>query len=293
MLGKILYLPLYWIGHIWFKINLISMGVKVWPRNSYYFNRVIPLKSDIDLTLFFVKKLQINQFNKIRKCHIQLKRLLPIFSELNLYDPESNLEFINPFELNRDPLLKENINYQHLTPTPAHKIVFLLRMLLADRHNLQKNPKSRMRKWRGHFYDCSLQNFPQENFSLNSLLDILRTEVFVSMSLDHQKFLENYLTTELSSDKIINEFYLSHLTDLKYFILTAPARWVGASLSAGRIDEDLKVIKQFSDLEKQILINHIKWEHWGIETQRHLNFDDSSVVPHLFNLDKIANEINN
>jgi hypothetical protein len=289
MLGKILYLPLYWIGHIWFKISLSQMSVKIWPRNSYYFNRVVPLRSDIDLTLFFDKNLNQDELLKINRSFSLLKRTLPVFSEVNVYDRGSEGLSINPYELKRDQLLEKITCKTSTLFSPADKIVFIQKMLIADKKNLLKNPSSRIKKWKGHFEDCDIESFPEDNFNLEELINVIFKQVFNSWDVNYKKFLLEYLSSSLET----NHFYRLHLFDIKYFILTAPAQWIGASIASNQIEQDLKIIKDFSIIEKDVLTKHLKWERWGINTQRHINFNDPTVMPHLHNLNLVNKAINN
>jgi len=132
---------------------------QIWPRNSFILGSFTPLVSDLDLTVLLESETSAVLFDQKKKevqRSLQLgKKLFPWLGEANVYEekilPLIQL-FANPFELDRDPGLREKFSkYPPPKYTREEGAVFLLRMLEADYQNLLHRPDKRLRKWRQHY----------------------------------------------------------------------------------------------------------------------------------------------
>jgi len=281
MLSKIIYTPILLLAQACLSLYLRQINPKIWPRNSYALNRLVFLKSDIDLTLYFEKKLDHNDLLKIRSAFFILNKSIPLFSEFNIYDQSSNFKFLNSCEKQRDILLK----VQERPNSVAQRIVFILRMIWGDKTNLTSCPAKRVKKWQGHFDDLNLGEIKPVN--IENILQPFKEQL-------PEKFFNFYLKLlqlKITDINSINRFYQENTNQLKNFILSSPAQWIGASIANNQLIQELEQIKTFTSLEKEIIKEHIYWEFWGLETQRHLNFDDSSVQPHKENLQRVLEVI--
>lgn len=139
----------YRFGFWWLRRKLAKNlpQARVGYRNSLFLRRIEPVLSDLDVTV-------IAPSSNLKQAHqlfLETKRTLPFLGELNLYSHEglsSALESINPCERARDPLLPPTHQ-----PTLAEKLVFVSRMLEADKENLVRIPQARQQKWQGHLRD--------------------------------------------------------------------------------------------------------------------------------------------
>jgi len=281
MLSKIIYTPILFIAQTFLRLYLRKIAPKIWPRNSYILNRLVFLKSDIDLTLFFAKKLDVNDLLKIQSAFFILNKSMPLFSEFNVYDQSTNFKYLNSCEKQRDILLQIPARPN----TIAQKVVFILRMIWGDKANLTSCPNKRVKKWQGHFTDLNLGEI--KSINIENILLSFKEQLPENFSNFYLKLVKLKIT-DINS---INRFYLENVSQLKNFILSSPAKWIGASIANNHLAQDLEDIKSFTSFEKEIIKEHIYWEFWGLETQRHLNFDDLNVRPHKENLQRVLDVI--
>jgi hypothetical protein len=266
---------------------LLPSNIKLWYRNSLYFSNVCFGISDIDLTLYYQNgggsNIQI-MINKLKG----LKKYIPIIGEVNIYT-SSDIGFvekiINPFELDRDPLLKRNISSR--LKTREAKIVFLFRMLKSDLQGLANYPKARQRKWRQHFLDTEMKTYPIMN------LKEIKEKIF------------SYFCFELSDQGIMNEFFNSdHSKEYlcqKYkesnrkrtYLVFFTVEWIGYSIANRTFYDDLKLIQKCSLEEKLIICENLKWELFGVYTQYLFSNDTEDFRHHVGLLFLVAEKINN
>jgi hypothetical protein len=285
MLGKILYYPCYFFGKCWLALTLRHLRPKIWPRNSFSLNRITILKSDIDLTIFFNIELSVSDLMRIKKTFLDLKFYCPLFAEINIYDKNSPLGMINYCELNRDPNLKQELKIDTRKIRTEQQIVFLLHMLYADRKNLRKKTFTRQKKWQGHLNDLNIPVLKIKNQA--ELLQILKNSLFSELPIDFLPFMIKLFNLKISDINSINYFYKENLNHIIAFILISPALWIGASIANERFESDIEIISKMSIFYKKIIYEHLAWEISGLSTQRHLNFNEPTLKPHLLHLNRV------
>lgn len=249
--------PLRWIfllpyrfGEVFICNKLQDENTKVWTRNSYYLKTLVVIKSDLDVTISFLKSPSSNEIqNKIKK-YKKYKKFLPFLGELNIIC-QNDLSFIqksfNHYEAARDPHLAKIVN---LNKHPSsERATFLLRMFEADRHNLSNKNPLRLKKWRSHLSDCSIG-------STEDLVPTLFEKLVELTHLDREDLL-HYLTEYLNNDFKPNE---------KMSLVLYPAQWaVWANINGGTSN----LVDSFSlnTMEKKIILSGLRWEIMGLYTQ--------------------------
>ena len=218
-----------------FNLELIQKRFPgIWVRNSYYFHAHHPLASDIDLSFMG----EVSTAREIFKAIENIK----IFGELNFYPSAISSELltlINPYELERDPILARKVAAK--TKNEIQKEVFLFRQIIGDQYWLKKMPIIRIKKW---------------DYLLNILNEKIQT-LTLSQLLSLSSFpwpLHNYL--ENSSTNLFDHFKQSPLRS--FF----PHKHIWD-------ERDLPFLSSLSLTEKNFLIEQVKWEFWGIGTQLH------------------------
>jgi hypothetical protein len=224
---------LEWLMHRSY-LNLKKQFPQIWIRNSFYFKAHHPLASDIDVT--YVGDLQTarNLFSQMKKNKM--------FGELNFYPDKifsSLITLINPYELERDPTLRNSQNV--VTKTSTQKEVFLARHILGDSYWLQRNPQIRTLKWKYLFAII-------EEDLMNLSLDFLIRQTTIAPAL---------------------RFYLAHEQENLFEVFKgSPFRSFFPHKHIWE-DADQPYLARLSLSEKDFLIEQIKWEYWGIGTQLH------------------------
>jgi|GEM_PF-5327707 hypothetical protein len=261
-----------------YKLALWKTGLSpsdLWPRNSYYFKRIVMLVSDLDLTLFVVKGNSLSQETKNRVSWIQ--RFLPLVGELNVVSEELTskyVRFLPVLELKRDPILLRRIQ---LTLREAHeveKFFFLWRMLWSDRKNLRSNPQMRKKKWAFHLESLQLDSDSFGKISnLGDFLKILDSQFECSTGYLQQ--------LPLREDRE----YDSLRADLKLVFFLAD--WLGEVYQYNRWENE----ESWPTLEPRlhkILEYSLSWELWGVLTQLELETDLVKLYLHINGLKKIS-----
>lgn len=153
------------------KTSQIFWKVQVWPRHSYVLGSFIPVKSDLDLSVYIENPKTIKNFILYYNL---LKKIIPFLGELALYTPET-INYIkqtsfNGFELERDPLLIEKFNIdikKSVNFNRENAFTYLLMALINDFHKLKKNSKGRYKKWQQHFTHIKLSLVDNDNIKDN------------------------------------------------------------------------------------------------------------------------------
>jgi hypothetical protein len=183
---------LYLLGKSYFVISWVITRIVrrlypeslIWIRNSTHFGYCLFGLSDIDVTVVSREPKPILSFLK------KAKTIFKMIGEVNVYHPDY-LEVIqrqaNFFEMKRDPYLKDYLSYketktEHLK---AQAIVFYLRMLDSDCHNLKKRSWLRRRKWAHH-------RKMVEEFLEYAVLEEVSTGGDVRFRAPHQWLNKNY-----------------------------------------------------------------------------------------------------
>ena len=218
----------------WSYRSLKKQFPAIWIRNSFYFKAHHPLASDIDLTYIGDLQTAKNLFSKMKRNKL--------FGELNFYPKEilpSLISLINPYELERDPvLLKSQISQDKKS---IQKEVFLTRHILGDSYWLQRLPQIRLQKWK-------------------YLLKIIN-EDFIDLSIDS-------LIKKTTISPAIHYYLLHQHENLFEVFKHSPYRSFFPHKHIWSSDDNNYLIK-LSEFEKMFLLEQIKWEFWGIGTQLH------------------------
>lgn len=226
----------------------MPFDVTIWYRNSLYFNNLSSFKSDIDLTIVSNSKESIlTAIERIKK----IKKIFPIVGEVNAYHEKGLskiLSFSNYYELTRDPLLKRLVSLD-LKESEEQKIVFISRMVMANRHNL-KNGFFDSNKWEFYFSHISHQR-------PSCMADIF-----------------NYLN-------------IDSLEDFSERIIFNPIAFLSSSLHENKLEELLADVKQLSSSKREILIENLRWEISGVMSQIYNLKDTTQVIKHFENIQKV------
>lgn len=234
-------------------IKSLTFGeVKIWYRNSLYFNQLSSFKSDIDITVFGESDKDI--IRTISTINF-LKKIIPIIGEINSYNQAeiSNYQdYSNYFEIRRDP---ELVNYLKLNSTPreSEKKVFISRMLLANEKQIQKGIFNST-KWQ--FYFSHIQE-PSPK---------IIEEVF--------RFLEISSIDHLLTDISLN-----------------PIPIMSQALHQRNFDDFLNKVSGLTPEQKKLLIDNLRWEVFGVYSQKYSIKDKNSIVDHFENIRKVLQRL--
>jgi len=228
-------------------------GVELWYRNSLYFDNLSSYRSDIDLTLLAENDTQL--VVAIERLRI-LKTLIPIIGESNCYlqtDLNKLAPIANSFEISRDPILFSRLNTQ-LSKSNEEKIVFISRMLLANKHSYLKD-QFNSNKWSWYF--THIGETEPKNFK-----DIL-------------DFLDKNNFDELESDSCLN-----------------PVPFIADALERRAFPEYLKEVSKLSSKAKMLLLYNLKWELFGVSSQKHSTNSKIQINNHFRNIEQVLIALN-
>jgi hypothetical protein len=247
---------------------------EVWVRNSVKQGNYVFGLSDLDLSLCSYASSRQDFVPVLRMLRDQ-KILFPFLGETNFYHPAWMMELkasANYYEIRRDPILFEKIRP---IQNDIDGIVFLLRMLFADRTNLIGRPQIRSRKWLKHFEDLQLApplkiNFDNICVSIAELAE--RPEVFEALQM---------LRGELKEPEM---FFMPKKKFWKYLY---PHKYLW--FETDEVDDPAEILgSKLAD----ICLRQIDWEVWGLMTQLPY-IDDLNLgfKIHLERLGKVADSI--
>jgi hypothetical protein len=207
---------------------------RLWPRNSFTFGCHIPILSDLDLTLTGNSTQEAINLLKRKKKFI-------LIGEINFYHDQIRNELLfmgNPLELRRDPRLifQEDIAGES---TEAQKIVFILRQIHSDMKWLLSYPQVRIKKWR--YLLELLDSSPRKNLRFSQLFSLIH---FLDIRKDAQRL-----------------FALSTLPSTFYSLAYLWPQGIIWDLAA---DEVKREINGLSELKREILLEQVRWEFWGV-----------------------------
>lgn len=253
--------PLNFLGILIYRLTYLMVktfwnwrfpSIRLWVRNSFYTNDIVPGLSDIDLTILSTKD-ELDPF-AIESIHF-LKSIFIILGEINFYSNRS-LELIkdihNSYELQRDPILMSFAQIK-VTSSPIDASIFLLRTYESDRDNLQKRSKLRIRKW--------AKVFKIFNIEINEL---------------NRDRVDQLLNERVGEDILKNE------------MISSPHRWLENNWSTL---QNIEVINFYSHLDEnacQIVAGQIRWEVFGILTQLPFLKNRKEMINHFENLKRIT-----
>lgn len=274
--------------------KLYNLKVQIWARNSYKLKALEPGYSDLDITISIEKNCNRKRLYSFMYLYKKTQKFFSIFGEINIYN-EDVIQFLlknhNSFELMRDPTLCINFNFNR-TPDSVEAAVFLFRNLEADLHNLQNNPKKRIKKWRSHF-DMINNAIPelrlahQIHFNEDKLLE---TVIFCIIYLSNTRSL---MAVDELKDKLYFYFeLLSKKVDfVKITYLMNADSWFAIWKSFRDIEANV-IINNFSDKKIQFFICQLKWEVCGVLTQINSKTAADAAIVHFNKITLAVQRIN-
>lgn len=262
-----------------------------WSRNSYQHKRVVPGLSDIDFTILYSLQHSSMHLNNFLSLYAQLKKIMPILGEINSYQMETlylTEKWANPYELNRDPLLKK-----YITPRPNEpfaRFCYLLRMLESDAKNLKHSPQNRTKKWSYHLSEAQLATL--NKLQLNLLISSITSLKTVPYSQDE---INDFLIRFIKDGPQATYSYLRFNRAIKLFIVLLPHRWLVIANGMNDVEICLKA-NQFNSDEVNLILHQIYWELAGLQAQvptlaeKHNSLDYLDLIQNFLNRLKTANE---
>lgn len=270
-----LYKTIFYLSSILIKAKNTNAIKNIWYRNSLKFNNIVFGKSDIDYTIHLLAN---NDFKKIQAYFKKLKRIFPVMGEINAYADEDliNLEgYFNPYELARDPELTNVHPNLASAESKEAKIVFLIKMMRADRRNLTTKFNSRKKKWNFHFMQLGLGPLPD---SLKEMLFAIENKFNIP---------KKYLMLNLS-----NENYIP-MTDYNdpQFLIYFPVDWLYHTLLNLEFEKNLSIVRQLNFSEQSILIYQFSWELMGLTGQYRSIESREQFLNHVQNMVSVLTEM--
>ncbi len=250
-------------------------------RNSYALGYYEPLYSDIDVTVMGDREDLASFVSRINK----LRSKLSIVGEVNAFEKKDAGEaalFANPYELYRDPLLRDSLRQTSGPshgPSDADKVVFLVKMLEADYKALQTRPHTRVRKWNQHLDMLFKDSLENELPSVTAILNVASKHLNV-VDEEFRRSLFKYFS-ELESGRALHLVAEEHLSQNPWWWSFFPNRFCFLP-----VQEPLTVD------QKQILIRSLNWEIFGMLAQK-LQMDISTTQQHLLDLRKVGQAVLN
>jgi hypothetical protein len=264
----------------WSLAPLDFRDLRVWPRNSYALGTLVPLVSDLDLTIWFATDPGEKTMGRLNRALPLLKKVFPFMGEVNLYFGDEEIIFaklVNYFELMRDPQLINLIPPWPRKNLKTEAVVYLLRHLEADLHNLMTRPQVRLKKWRQNLNKVSEVLLFDQNAELKNpntlfkdilsfIIDLLMVEDPIQRQEITQS-LESYFILK-NSGASLNEM---EATLNPWWLIFFPHRFCFSS-------KDLPLgHEKFSE----IFVGQVQWEIWGIMSQMRINPQVSNYKEHL------------
>lgn len=242
-------------------LHNVPKSEQVWTRNSLNFGAHIPFLSDIDLTL-------CSADTELAKRLHQLRRSFLLVGEINFYHQDIQNELFqlaNPYELARDPELVSKFHINR-SKSLIQRDVFITRQLHSDQKWLQAHPAIRFKKWK-YLTELTDTKLPQ-TINSKSLLSLIHfneiKQDFMFFSSQLQSELDIFQAAKTASWKYL--FPHQHIWDLA---------------------RDRNYLLSLNPLHKEVLIEQIKWEFWGIGC--HFYWLEKSVTSeHLARLFEVA-----
>jgi hypothetical protein len=252
-------------------------GVEVWARNSYRKGNFVFSLSDLDVTVFFNGQFSKESMDKTLVILERHKKVFPFLGESNFYiknQVELFLPMANFYEVNRDPVLTQHLNFQK-NYLELEGAAFLLRHLYADRYNLLRYPEARQKKWQAHLREVGHSNEGRVEFQ--HVVQILRRELNIGSGLDS--------ALEPLKQSYLNDEIIFHTPMPKHWKFLFPHKhlWREESLN------DLVAVR--GTPLGEICLRQIEWEVWGLMTQVPY-LEKMSLVQHMTSLIRVAEHLN-
>ena len=262
------------------RINKLD-GVRVWHRNSVKKGNFVFGVSDLDITIFTSREKYFYHASSIEKILKSQKFFFPFLGEVNFYLDSLILSIspsLNFYERMRDPELSEqlqDIKYQNLN---VDKIVFLLRMIYADKEKLGRVSFIRQKKWKAHFQEMAFETPPK--ITTAYIVRILIETMQLPSDLEKKVSEAIYflLTTELNDQNI----YHIKLPELWKFLFPHKHLWFHSEK-----EEKFDIVK--GTILEEVCLRQIDWEVWGLMSQLpFLPNIDENLIKHLANQGKAS-----
>lgn len=272
---KFLWLPIYKALNSLVVFYLQGRGIDIWPRNSFTSGALTPPLSDLDYTIIYHEK-NISKSEVLDKVNY-IKKIVPLFREANVY-PQQYLkeiaQFINPYELKRDPRLKEFLSRQNLmnqTIVKSHALVFIVKAFEHDIEYLSKYPRLRIARWKNLFSLIDQKLSPDHSLLENISWVICK---FADME-EYQAKLIDFVQTGFDFNHSKSDIF-SILFPIKYLI--------------HRFDAHLSLelpLNRLTEYQQEILVAFFEWEIAGLLSQAYLNKNYDQEIKHLKNLQQL------
>ena len=273
------------------KAYFSHFDLEIWSRNGHALKTLTPGASDLDLTVFS-KSIDDKRYQDFIRLYSKLKYFLPFLGEVNWIENdevESFKIYLNPLEAQRDPILREHLNFNRHA-TFEEKICFFLRCLASDTYGIRTDFSSRRRKWNRHLLDLGFSEYCNKFDTPSEIFEFCEERLLVSNLPSYQKgFLGKQIQNHYQDINAWNRFYST--APVRDFLMLAPNRWLGATLHHGKMEEDLSLIQNFSLTERNLLKAQIEWEIWGLFTQYHQIKDKQGLIRHMENFNLLAREL--
>ena len=266
--------------------RLENGSLRLSPRNSYVLGSFVPLVSDLDLTILLRGPIGDDTSQKIQSDLDDLTRIFPFIGESNVYFEQALdflLDFMNPFELERDPELKslafkgpERLDLKTLAA------VFLFRMLDADLLSLTARPRYRVKKWLSHSGMVTRvlgKRYERDFLSSDPNVSILTELVLELLEL------KDPLRSEVA-EQIARSFELKLAGKPAWHFDYPPLMWILTPHVLVYSREPQAIPAAPPELAR-FFIGQIEWEIWGIGTQYLLTKRKPAFFDHLLRLEKL------
>lgn len=247
----------------------------LWPRNSYYFERIVMFVSDLDLTLLLNKGSSLNTQTK-RKI-MRTQKLLPLLGELNIVHEEMIPKYASLLpilELKRDPILLRTLQLSLREAEEGEKFFFLWRMLWSDRKNLRVHLQMRKKKWTFHLESLQLGT---DSFltaaNLGAFLESLDSQFECSMGYLQQLALQDEKSISFLRDELKLVFFLSD--------------WLGEIYQKRKWEKEESWPVLGPKLHHMLKFS-LSWEVWGVLSQFELQTNLTEFYTHVIGLKKIS-----
>lgn len=266
LIGYFLYYPFYLLP----KYYLESSVSEISARHSFYFKRIAFGLSDIDLTLYNEEVATREERESLVTKVSFMQKINPILGEINYFEMEGikSLEkFINPYEAMRDPILSAKINNERGAKTEL--IVFIMRLIKSDFKNLAKRIYRRFDK----LEYCTEFLSPKKKLAYVDIQTIGDFTNYLKKNIVDEEFhfVINYLKAKLQFDSLDDYEELELIWELDW--------------------DNLKNLENANSLTKEILLENIKWEIWGLYTQLPFLEDYNMTLQHVLVLKSVYESI--
>lgn len=248
----------------------VRRKAQFWAKNSYALGTLVPGRSDLDGVIFCSH----HDHQAVLSHHLRIypwaKKLIPFLGEITFLEAEEAALFApiaNFYELSRDPHLAQLLG-QAPAADREQGLVFFLRMLEADAHNLRQEPFLRRRKWQRHLEDLGILD--KIAIDLPTLTQVAHHHFFPRFASWAQA-VENYLGQSVGLEELARP----------EFIFLFPHRALGAYLHLGRFEEMKKSLGESEFFCQKLFLAHLDWELWGLSHQRFWIQDSETLTPHL------------